>query len=311
MTLLNEEHSLGPLLESLLTQTRRPDEVVIVDGGSRDNTMRIAESFNDRLNLRLLSVPGANISRGRNVAIDAARGEIIACTDGGVRLHADWLAQLVEPFERCPETDVVSGFFQPDAHSEFELAMGATVLPTVDEIIPECFLPSSRSVAFRKDAWAKVSGYPEWLDYCEDVVFDLDLRRLGKRFAWAPQATVYFRPRSSLRSFFLQYYRYARGDGKSNLWPRRHAIRYGSYAAGLGLLAAGFSWPALWGLFAIGTIGYLQRPYRRLWRHLDGLAPHRHLRALLLVPIIRVTGDIAKMVGYPVGLWWRRRHYHG
>ena len=311
MTLLNEERSLRLLLDSVVAQTRPPDEVVIVDGGSQDDTMRLAESFKDRLHLRLLSVPGANISRGRNMAIAEARGEIIACTDGGVRLHADWLSKLVKPFETCPETDVVAGFFQADVYTDFELAMGATVLPVVDEIAPERFLPSSRSVAFRKDAWLKVGGYPEWLDYCEDVIFDLALRRLGLGFAWAPEAVVYFRPRSNLRSFFLQYYHYARGDGKANLWQRRHAIRYGSYAAGVGLLAAGFQWPAFWALLAIGTIGYLQRPYRRLWRSLAGLAFRRRLGALLLVPVIRVTGDIAKMLGYPVGLRWRRRNFHG
>ena len=54
----------------------------------------------------------------------------------------------------------------------------------------------------------------------------------GRAFVWAPSALVaHFRPAHNLRQFFAQYYRYARGDGKADLWRRRHAIRYGTYLA--------------------------------------------------------------------------------
>src|SRR5206468_161896 len=116
--------------------------------------------------------------------------------------------RLVAPLlEETGDIDVVSGFFVPDAETPFERAMGATVLPSLPDIDPLSFLPSSRSVAFRKDAWEAAGGYPEWLDYCEDLVFDLRLRELGKRFVFVPQAVAHFRPRRTLRAFYLQYYR--------------------------------------------------------------------------------------------------------
>jgi hypothetical protein len=105
----------------------------------------------------------------------------------------------------------------PDVDSVFTTAMAATVLPVAEEIDPQRFLPSSRSVAFTKTAWAKAGGYPEWLDYCEDLLFDfaINAQRSDQptAFEWAPDALVYFRPRPNLRSFWTQYYRYARGDG--------------------------------------------------------------------------------------------------
>ena len=116
--------------------------------------------------------------------------------------------------------------------------MGATVLPTVDEIKPESFLPSSRSVAFTKEAWDAAGGYPEWIDYCEDLIFDFRLRDAAGPFAWAPDAVAHFRPRGSLKAFFKQYYRYARGDGKADLWRKKHLIRYVTYLIALpGLIA--------------------------------------------------------------------------
>ena len=126
----------------------------------------------------------------------------------------------------------------PDPQTPFEIAMGATVLPTLAEVDPATFLPSSRSVAFTKTAWAAAGGYPEWLDYCEDLIFDFRLREVAGPFGWAPDAVAHFRPRGSLAAFFKQYYRYARGDGKADLWRKRHAIRYATYLVALpGLLA--------------------------------------------------------------------------
>ena len=216
---------------------------MICDGGSTDGTADLVEAYARRHphalpNLRLIVAPGANISRGRNLAIAAAAGPLIAATDAGVRLEPTWLADLVAPWEEAAAKGheapiAAAGFFVPDAEGVFQTAMAATVLPLLDEIDPHRFLPSSRSVAFTKDAWARAGGYPEWLDYCEDLLFDFAVNAQRPErptaFAWAPAAVVHFRPRTSLGAFWRQYYHYARGDGKADLWRKRHAIRYATY----------------------------------------------------------------------------------
>ncbi len=334
-TVLNEGDAIRRLLDSLVAQTCPADEIVIVDGGSRDNTVAVIREYIDRLPLKVLVEPGANISRGRNVAIAAAQGEIIASTDAGVWLEPQWLERLVESAnqrisewanQRISESAnqrmgesanqktslfAVAGFFLPDPHTTFEVAMGATVLPALEDINPQRFLPSSRSVAFTKAAWAAAGGYPEWLDYCEDLIFDFRLREVAGPFAWAPQAIAHFRPRSTFRAFFKQYYRYARGDGKADLWRLRHAIRYVTYLVLLpGLLALSILHHPLWLLvLGAGVLAYCRTPYRRLRPYLPGMAPSERVKAVLLVPLIRAVGDIAKMLGYPAGWAWRLRNW--
>lgn len=319
-TVKNEEGSIRELIQSLLSQTRRPDEIVLVDGGSTDHTREIVQEFvDDGAPLTLLVQPGANISEGRNLAIACASGDIIASTDAGVRLAPAWLEELIKPFRDLPTDataapaledrgpDVVSGFFIADGRTLFEMAMGATVLPSLAEINPDRFLPSSRSVAYRKSAWAAVGGYPEWLDYCEDLVFDLELKRRGFRFAFAPAGVVYFRPRSSLAAFFRQYYRYARGDGKALLWTKRHIVRYTAYVLGCIALLGGFWYKILWLALMLAAAAYLYQPYCRLVPLLRRRRLADWLIAVGLVPLIRLVGDVAKMLGYPVGLFWRYR----
>jgi len=309
-TVLNEGESIRALMDSLVAQTRQPNELVFVDGGSSDNTVAVIESYKDRLPLRVIVSAGANISAGRNIAIEAAKCPVIASTDAGVKLSPDWLAALIAPFESKNSPKVVAGFFQPDAKTPFEIAMGATVLPELSDINPETFLPSSRSIAFTKSAWEKVGGYPEWLDFCEDLIFDLNLKAYAENFIFAPTAIAHFKPRSTLKSFFKQYYQYARGDGKADLWKKRHAIRYATYFVGAPIL--------LWLLFATRWLGILAAliagwgmfgvPYRRFLRTWQRLSVLGKIKAALWIPVIRITGDIAKMLGYPVGLKWRKKN---
>jgi glycosyltransferase involved in cell wall biosynthesis len=321
-TVLNESESLRGLLDSLAAQTLLPDEIVIADGGSRDETLDILHAYSARLPLRVISAPGSSISAGRNRAIAEARGDLIASTDAGVLLVPHWLESLVTPLQEDESLQVTGGFFEADPRTVFEAALGATTLPLVEEIQPGRFLPSSRSIAFRRSAWEAAGGYPEWLDYCEDLVFDLRLKQVAPQWAFAPEAIAHFRPRASLSAFYRQYFRYARGDGKADLWRKRHAIRYATYLIALPLLLSLLFLaepPARFvglGLFVLAGSAYLRKPYARLplvlqaaaERDVFRLTPGVWVMAALWVPFIRLTGDIAKMIGYPVGVWWRLKH---
>jgi glycosyltransferase involved in cell wall biosynthesis len=307
-TVKDEERTVNAFLESLLAQSRPPDEIVVVDGGSTDGTVAAIQKLGQsNPTLRVLEAPGSNIAAGRNAAIEEAAGPVVAVTDGGTVADPTWLEELVAPLERDERVGVSSGFFEPEGDTWFERSLSAVVVPHVREVDPARFLPSSRSVAFRKEWWRRVGGYPEWLNHCEDLVFDLDLLRAGARSAFVPQAIVRWNVRSSLLAFFRQYFFYARGDGHANLWPKRHAARYSAYVLGSALLLEGRRRPMAYVVLAAGFASYVQKFYRRAWRH----RARGGLRALagpaLLLPVIVITGDIAKMIGYPVGSYERVR----
>ncbi|MBO0610928.1 glycosyltransferase [Myceligenerans salitolerans] len=305
MTVLNEEHGLPAFLESLSAQTLLPDELVVVDGGSTDETVSVLESWGTTapVKLTVIEAAGANISEGRNLAIERAQHEVIAVTDAGTCLDAGWLEALVAA--KRDDVDVVAGFFEPMWNSWNERLFATVLMPLRDEIDPATFLPSSRSLLVTRDAWRAASGYPEWLDYCEDLVFDLAMKRAGLRFVFEPGAIARWSARDGWRAYAKQYYRYARGDGKSGLWPRRHALRYATYAAGAAGVLAPF--PAMIRpLLVLGFLGYSAKFFRRAWRRRP---PGRcaTLRLLVAVPVVVAAGDLAKMAGYPAGVVWRCR----
>lgn len=309
-TVLNEEASLPFLLDSLMEQTTQADEIVVVDGGSTDRTVEVLMGYAERLPIKIIEYAGCNISEGRNRAITAATYPIIAVTDAGVKVMPEWLEKITRPI-REGKAKTVGGWFESDPHTDFEVVMGATVLPDVSQVDPNKFLPPNRSIAYTKDVWERAGGYPEWLDYCEDLVFNIAVKKTEGVFFFVPDAVVQFRPRGSFRSFFKQYYLYARGDGKADLWRKRHAIRYVTYLFALPVLLFAMIKNGAAGLLLLFAGGvYCWQAWKRLGRAMKtrNWSGWQKCQGVLLVPILRMVGDVAKMIGYPVGVLWRSKH---
>jgi glycosyltransferase involved in cell wall biosynthesis len=219
-TVLNEVEEIGRLVPSLLAQIPPPAEIILVDGGSTDGTWEwLVDAMTIHPNLltirdescNLKSCPGP-ISRGRNVAIAAASSPYIACTDAGCTYPPEWLARITAP--------LVAG--------TLEYALGGACLDLADatvwDLASALFLgvklsestPSksctARSMAFTKDLWQRVGGFPESVFFGEDTLFDLEARRLALP-AFVERAKAIYRPQNTLQSACRQLGSYAISDG--------------------------------------------------------------------------------------------------
>lgn len=305
-TVRNEASRIGEFLASLEAQTRKPDAIVVTDGGSTDGTQQALSDFAARtaIPFRWAAVPG-NRSRGRNEAIRIAEADLIAVTDVSV-VDPVWFERIIEPLERG-EADVVAGWYQLLVDTPRERAVGLLTQWSLSQVRPETFLPSSRSVAFTRAAWERVGGYPEDLATTEDTVFDLRLREAGLRFVFEPRAVVRWRPATTVRSTYTMYRQFAVSDGEARLFlfsQSRYGLLYLVYGGALVLLVLGLLWPVLFAYVVValvlGGVAYLG--YRigkvigaRLWRQI----PYAIGVALAM--------DISRLAGYARGRLRRRR----
>ena len=298
-TVLNGADHLEAFLGSLAAQTRAPDEIVVVDGGSTDGT---ASLLAEAEGVTLIQEPGANISRGRNVAIAAAAHDVIAVTDADCVLEPSWLEELLRPLDEG--ADVAMGFYLPITDGFLSEGLAAVNLPLdASEVDPATYMPSARSVAFRRDAIASVGGYPEWLDIGEDMWVNHRWRERGLDLRFAPGAVVRWRLRPTLIATWLQYFRYARGDARGGLYPERHALWFGVYAGLAMALASRRIWPKA--LAAAGAVAYARGPVRRARRR--STDARERASATAVAPALMAWIDSAKMAGYAAGLVERLR----
>lgn len=296
-TVLEEADGIAEFMDSIIAQTRQPDRVVVADGGSTDGTPDIVRRFADRLPLTVIVIPRANRSRGRNAAAEASDEPIIACVDAGCVLEPDWLGTITLPLIERDDVDVVAGYYEPRPQTLMERAAAAALVPTVEEVDPKTFLPSSRSIAFRRGAWEKAGGYPEWTPYNEDTVFDVALKRSGARFVFEPRAVVRWRPQGRPARIFRQFYRYARGDGLSGLWFTHYGKAYAEVVAAGGLIVLSAVQHPAW-LCALAALVALY------WLRVARRARRRGARtaAVLLAPVAMAVVDAAHVAGYTIGI---------
>jgi glycosyltransferase involved in cell wall biosynthesis len=219
-TTYQEEKTIKRFVESILGQSRVPDEIVIVDSMSKDNTANIIKSFRSR-KIRLIQKK-SNISQGRNLAIKNTKNPYVLLTDAGCILDKDWVKNMEKSFESGAE--YVMGNFKPLSLNEKQRIMGWISLQTEKKLASDPYMASARSMGFKKYVWKKIGGFPEDLYTGEDTKFALAAKNLKFKAVFAKDSIVYWRPRDSLKKFIKQFYLYGFGDVKSKnvikIWKR-------------------------------------------------------------------------------------------
>ena len=142
-TVLNEEQSIKALLDSLQSQIKKPDEIIIVDAGSKDKTCQLINShpIGKSIKIKLIQSPNCNRSQGRNLGIKSATHSVIALSDAGCTLDQDWLKIITSVLEN-KQVDAVAGFYITNSKSVFQKAVAPFIAVMPDKLDPKTFLPS-------------------------------------------------------------------------------------------------------------------------------------------------------------------------
>ncbi|MCY4506277.1 MAG: glycosyltransferase, partial [Acidobacteria bacterium] len=213
----NEAATIDECLTSIENLSYPDYEIILVNDGSRDATGDIARRH---ASVELLDIPNGGLSAARNVGLEHATGEIVAYTDGDVRVDPDWLTHLVRPFLT---SDVVGAggpnlvpADDPPMAQCIARAPGSPTQVMLDDRIAE-HVPGC-NMAFRRDALLEVGGFnPIYLRAGDDVDICWRLQARGWKIGFAPSALVWHRHRASLRAYWRQQVGY--GEGESWLKP--------------------------------------------------------------------------------------------
>ncbi len=186
---LNEEAKIAGLLDAILRQSARFDEVVITDGTSRDRTREIIEGYQEKdPRIILVVVPGSRCGEGRNHSIRKSSGDILVFLDAGMVPEPSWLERLLARFEADGQLDFVFGRVVFDAavpgQSAFQRIVACVGYPG-----PESFVRTVPAAGLRRRLWDAWDGLPEAI-VGEDYLLFNRLERERVRCARADDAIV-------------------------------------------------------------------------------------------------------------------------
>jgi glycosyltransferase involved in cell wall biosynthesis len=223
-TLYNEADNVEQWLNCLRRQSVSPDEMAIIDGGSTDGTWEKLQAFQAQSPVSVkLDRRRCNIAEGRNLAIQLTKADIIGACDASSFPEEHWFAEITQPLLENPSVDVVGGDNQEVYENDFQKSIERLTTtyppPTKSEEID----PSSRNIAFRRQAWQEVGGYPEWLTLtAEDSLFNFELHKIGKQFAYNPKAIVRWPVRETPEAYFKMLYSYGYGAAEARLYTANY-----------------------------------------------------------------------------------------
>lgn len=195
MVVCNVDRFLAEAIESILGQTFREFEFVIVDFGSTDKSKAIISSYAGRDDrIRFHEIPHCGLAEARNAACFRAQGRYIAIMDADDIAVKERLAWQVSFMEEHPEVAVLGGAV------EWIDSCGRPVLtmrpPTENCEIQAALLEKNPfwqpSVALRRDAFVSIGGYRTVFSAAED--FDLWLR-IAERYQIANLSRIILRYR--------------------------------------------------------------------------------------------------------------------
>ncbi len=261
----NEGATIRRCLESVLAQTHRNLQVVVVDGESTDDTVAIVEEFIDRdPRVELLVNPQRIVPSSLNLALGSARGVWWVRNDGHSTLPPDYVERAVAHL-RTGRWGGVGGRKDAVADTDEGRAVAAALASpfgvgnstyhhgTTEQVVDH--VPFG---AYPVEVLRELGGWDEDMVTNQDYEFDYRVRRSGRELLFDPALRIDWRCPASIRAFSRQYRRYGRGKVNTLLrHPESGAVRH--YAA-----------PALVAGLVVGAL----------------LMPFRRLRALALAPFV-------------------------
>lgn len=218
----NEERHLGRLLQGIRHQTLKDVEIILVDSGSTDSTVEIAESYD----ARVVRIAPEEFTFGRslNYGIREATSDFIVIASAHIYpVYPDWLAALLYPLL---DENVALSYGKQRAHASAhysEKQIFQQWYPETTNERPETIFCNNANAAIRKSLWKK-HPYDETLTGLEDLAWAKWAEEQGYEIAYVPEAEIVHIHEETPRGVFNRYCREAMAFKK--IYPESHFSIY-------------------------------------------------------------------------------------
>ncbi|MBR5133878.1 MAG: glycosyltransferase family 2 protein [Alistipes sp.] len=204
--LYNKKAEIERALRSVVEQSLKPREIIVVDDGSTDGSAAIVERVmreNPEANIRLERQENRGVSAARNRGISIATGDYIALLDGDDRWLSGYIAEVCRLMAYYPDADVYSTAFDivnGERRYRAQTPESEGVIDPAKEALSGCYPVIPSTATIRREALLLAGGFPEGMRIGEDQWLWVRLMQRGSRFCFSPQSLVRYSRSASNRS---------------------------------------------------------------------------------------------------------------
>jgi glycosyltransferase involved in cell wall biosynthesis len=308
MPVLNEERHLRAAVDGVLAQEHPGElEVLLAVAPSKDRTREIAEQLAaEDPRIVVLDNPTGATPAGLNVAIDAARYDVVVRVDGHGELSDGYIATAVRLLEETGAANV-GGLMDAQGFSPFSEAVAAAYNSKLGlggggfhlEDTPAGPADTVFLGVFRRDVLRDIGGFDESLHRAQDWELNYRLRRAGHLVYFSPDLRVVYRPRDSIADLARQFYR--TGQWRREVIRRHVAPPATVLGVGLGLLGGvlGLALRSRW-LTALLVAPAVYLAFVLLGTaSLRGISPAARLRLPVVLIVMHLSWGLGFLRGLP------------
>lgn len=302
----NRPDEVDELLQSLVSQSLKDFEVIVVEDGSSVPCEDVVNKYRDKLDVHYYSKPNSGPGQTRNYGAERSKGEFLLILDSDCILPEGYLQAIEDELHR-EEADAFGG---PDrAHDSFTRVQKAinyamTSFFTTGGIRGgkkkmDKFYPRSFNMGVRAEAYRALGGFSN-MRFGEDIDFSIRIFKAGYRCRLFPEAWVWHKRRTDLKKFFKQVHN--SGIARINLYKK--------YPESLKLVHL------LPAVFTVGVVFLLLCSLLCVWSLLplalfvfivfiDASLSNKSV----VIGILSVVASFIQLTGYGTGFlraWWKR-----
>ena len=215
----NEEKHIGRLLEGIRRQTLQDVEIILVDSGSTDGTVSVAESFG----ARIVRIPSAEFTFGRslNFGLRAATRDFVVIASAHVYpVYPDWLESLLRPFAVGEKVALTYGKQRGPVTAKYsEQQIYHQWYPDASNLNQVTAFCNNANAAIRKSLWEK-NPYDETLTGLEDLAWAKWAKEQGHAISYVAEAEIIHVHNETPRGVYNRYRREAMALRK--IYPEAH-----------------------------------------------------------------------------------------
>jgi len=214
----NRSTLLKKNLDSLTKQSVKPNEIIIIDNNSTDQTPKIIKQYLKNLPIKAFKSFASGYSKLYNLAIQKASGELLCFLDDDCLADKNWSKFLIKKHQQYPNDIIQGNTFSLPKNNLYAEIMGnhyQNYLKSNIILKEELRLLDNKNLAVPRKIIKKYGAFSHQQNLgSEDIEFGLRMRKNGVKIIFQRKAIAWHHERDNFKDFIKQHYRIAKSEAR-------------------------------------------------------------------------------------------------